>query len=410
VRETGDLLFSEYDLRAVVENQECRMFEEIDSIDGDRLLRTNLEDLSDYFEQKYRIDVPQLKEGETQVDQSENQVDVSKDSSRVSLDRKQPFYIRGTAVTFFIPFEGDGELFKCQPSSFTLNTPRARIREKEIAFTYVRTDHDATQVKLDFDYELAEVRKWLGWIAKDVAPFNTAVRGKARQRLEQRREKLLKDQGMVASLGFPLRKKGNAPQTYIAPTVRRKVTPVMPPESSQPFVPEPTLDMQEYEHILSVISNMVMVMERSPRAFREMGEEDLRQHFLVQLNGQYEGQASGETFNFEGKTDILIRVRGKNIFIAECKFWRGPQSLKDALNQLFGYAAWRDTKTALLIFNRDRAFSTILAQIPEAVKTHPNFKRELSYPSESGFRFIVHHRDDINRDLILTVLAFEVPA
>jgi hypothetical protein len=410
VRGTGDLLFSESDLRAVVENQERRMFEEIDSIDGNRLMRTNLEDLSDYFEQKYRIDVPQLKEEEAQVDQSENQVDVSKDPSRVFLVRNQPFYIRGTAVTFFIPFEGDGELFKCRPSSFTFNPPRARVREKEIAFTYVRTDHDATQVKSDFDHELAEVRKWLEWIAKDVAPFNTAVRGKSRQRLEQRREKLLKDQGMVASLGFPLRKKEDAPQTYIAPTVRRKVTPVMPPESSQPFVPEPTLDMEEYEHILSVISNMVMVMERSPRAFRGMGEEDLRQHFLVQLNGQYEGQASGETFNFEGKTDILIRVRGKNIFIAECKFWRGPQSLKDALDQLLGYAAWRDTKTALLIFNRDRAFSTILAQIPEAMKTHPNFKRELSYPSESGFRFIVHHRDDINRDLILTVLAFEVPA
>jgi hypothetical protein len=39
-----------------------------------------------------------------------------------------------------------------------------------------------------------------------------------------------------------------------------------------------------------------------------MREEDLRQHFLVQLNGQYEGQATGETFNFQGKTDILIRA------------------------------------------------------------------------------------------------------
>jgi hypothetical protein len=28
-------------------------------------------------------------------------------------------------------------------------------------------------------------------------------------------------------------------------------------------------------------------------------------HFLVQLNGQYEGQATGETFNFEGKTDMI---------------------------------------------------------------------------------------------------------
>jgi len=45
-----------------------------------------------------------------------------------------------------------------------------------------------------------------------------------------------------------------------------------------------------------------------------MDEESIRQHFLVQLNGQYEGQATGETFNFEGKTDILVRSEGKKHF------------------------------------------------------------------------------------------------
>ena len=79
--------------------------------------------------------------------------------------------------------------------------------------------------------------------------------------------------------------------------------------------------MEEYEEILRIMRNMVQGMELSPRAFVGMQEEDLRTHFLVQLNAQYEGQATGETFNFEGKTDILIRVQGKNIFIAECKFW-----------------------------------------------------------------------------------------
>jgi hypothetical protein len=59
--------------------------------------------------------------------------------------------------------------------------------------------------------------------------------------------------------------------------------------------------MAEYEHILEIMSNMVHVIERSPEAFKGMREEDLRQHFLVQLNGQYEGQATGETFNFQGK-------------------------------------------------------------------------------------------------------------
>jgi hypothetical protein len=53
---------------------------------------------------------------------------------------------------------------------------------------------------------------------------------------------------------------------------------------------------------------MVRVMEQSPHAFATMHEEDLRTYFLVQLNAQYEGQATGETFNFQGKTDILIHT------------------------------------------------------------------------------------------------------
>ncbi len=167
--------------------------------------------------------------------------------------------------------------------------------------------------------------------------------------------------------------------------------------------------MEEYEHILSVVSNMVVVMERSPQAFAGMKEEDLRQHFLVQLNGQYEGQATGETFNFEGKTDILIRVEGRNIFIAECKFWDGPESLNQAIEQILKYASWRDTKTAILIFNRKKNLSSILGKIGDVVKAQSNYLRTVNV-AETRFRFVLHHRDDKERELILTILVFEVPA
>ena len=199
------------------------------------------------------------------------------------------------------------------------------------------------------------------------------------------------------------------PQTYVVPNVRRKPSLSQPSTTVAPFVPEPALDLQEYEHILSVISNMVLVMERSPQAFRTMEEEDLRQHFLVQLNGHYEGQATGETFNYEGKTDILIRANGKNIFIAECKLWHGEKSLQEAIDQLLGYASWRDTKVALLIFNRNKDFSSVLAKISEVAINHPNFKKKLPYNSETGFRFSFRHRDDPNREIMLTALAFDVP-
>ena len=206
------------------------------------------------------------------------------------------------------------------------------------------------------------------------------------------------------------RRRTGVPATYVSPEVKRRVVPQLPPVSTEPYKPDPTVDTAEYEHILSVISNMVVVMEQSPQAFKSMGEENLRHHFLVQLNGQYEGQATGETFNCEGKTDILIRADGKNIFIAECKFWSGPSGLRSALDQLLGYTSWRDTKTALLIFNRDRGMSTVLKKIPEVVKAHPSHKRDLAYDSETGFRYIFGHRDDVSREIILIVLAFEVPA
>jgi hypothetical protein len=140
-----------------------------------------------------------------------------------------------------------------------------------------------------------------------------------------------------------------------------------------------------------------------------MKEEDLRQQFLVQLNGQYEGQATGETFNYQGKTDILIRVNGKNIFIAECKFWKGEKALTGAIDQLLRYTSWRDTKIALLVFNRGKNFSDILGKIPEIIKAHPNFKRQLTYNVETGSRFVFRSVDDPSRELTLTVLAFNLP-
>ncbi len=140
-----------------------------------------------------------------------------------------------------------------------------------------------------------------------------------------------------------------------------------------------------------------------------MDEESLRTHFLVQLNGHYEGQATGETFNYEGKTDILVRVTGKNIFIGECKFWDGPGSLTGAIDQLLGYSSWRDTKVAILLFSRRKSFSDVLAAIPGTVQEHPSVKKDLGALSETSFRYVLGHRDDPSREMILTVLAFDVP-
>lgn len=249
----------------------------------------------------------------------------------------------------------------------------------------------------------------MGWINLDISGFNSSLRGRAEQIVNQRRERLLANRGLAATLGFPMRERSDAPRTYSVPEVKRKPMARLPTAPSTPFTPEPTIDNKEYEHILSVIDNMVLVMERSPHAFSGMGEEDIRQHFLVQLNGQYEGQATGETFNFEGKTDILVRAEGRNIFIAECKFWRGPKGFTETIDQILGYTTWRDTKAAILLFNRNRDLSAVLEKIPETIRGHSKFKRLSEYRRENGWRAIFQHRDDPGRDIILTIHVYEIP-
>jgi hypothetical protein len=215
---------------------------------------------------------------------------------------------------------------------------------------------------------------------------------------------------MVESIGFKVTPRADQPATFKAPEVQRKLVPMLPTvTSTAPFKPEPALETQVYEHILQVMDDVATVMERSPSAFAAINEESLRWHFLLQLNGHYKGEATAESFNYEGKTDILIKSNGKNIFIGECKFWGGPKLFKETIDQLLGYSSWRDTKVALLVFNRNKDFTAVIEAMHKAAQEHPNFKRFIRQRSQSSFQYTFRNRDDANRELTLTVMAFDVP-
>ncbi len=408
-RQRNDYLFCTTDWFSVRDGQEKSLQSEIDGVDGNRLLNTSVDDLCDFFEKNFRIDVPVLAEDKIVADQREVQIDVSQDRMRHVRDRSQPFHMSGTCVEVTVPFAGKPATFQIQPSRYTSSPPRGKINSDTLVLEIAGVELDPEKVKAEIDQTLANIGTYLEWLRSDVRGFNEQIRQRARERIHLRRQKLLSDQSLVANLGFPLRERTDPPLTFTAPNVQRRLAPTMPPASITPYEPEPALSSEDYEHILSVVENMTLVMERSPSAFTSMGEEALRTHFLVQLNGLYMGQATGETFNYDGKTDILVRTEGKNIFIAECKFWEGPKQLGDTIDQLLGYVSWRDTKTAIIIFNRNRDFSRVLSAIPDTVKSHPNCKRAVSESGEGRFQYIFGHRDDANREMILTVLAFDVP-
>ncbi len=403
-------LFCKFDLHGALENHTRKLREYVEALPTGQMLGKSPGQLIDEAVAEHHVAAPVLKVDETTVDQGEAKVDVSRDYDRHIFDRSQPFYLSGTRVTFFVPFEGDAGLFGARPSTFTTTFPFAEVKGSELVFSYEQLNHDAAAVRRGFDSDLAQVSKYLDWIRGDAEAHNGTLVQRATELVTKRREKLLKDQGLVSALGFPLRRRDDAARTYVAPEVRRKMPQRSRPAPQKPFEPEPELESGEYDHILSIVDNMVHVMERSPAAFKDMNEESLRQHFLVQLNGQYEGQATGETFNYSGKTDILIRVKDQNIFVGECKFWTGPKGFTEALNQLLGYATWRDGKLALILFNRTKNHSAVVQQIPDLVKAHPNYRRSAKYESgSSAGRYVLHHPTDPDRELVVTVLVYDVP-
>ena len=228
--------------------------------------------------------------------------------------------------------------------------------------------------------------------------------------MSARREKLVADKKLVEHLGFRIRRRGDPPASYIFPVQRKQVVPPLPTAKAGPLAKsEPILEMAVYEEILSTLAGMSVVMERNPGSFAPMNEETIRTHFLVPLNGKFQGMASGETFNGAGKTDILIKHEDRILFIAECKFWRGAQSLKEAIDQLLEYLTWRETKAAILLFSRNRDLSAVLEQIPIAFSAHAQFVRQERYESPTGFRFVIRSKRDHDRNLLVTVLAFDLP-
>ena len=400
-------LFDQGHLSEVIQSGEAQASKEIGALGEDKILKTSVSDLAEYFGGRFYLDVPRLKLDEAHTLPPE-QIEAEQPYSR-DMDFRYggPYYVKATVFTLCVPFEGDPDLFKYLPSSFYMNHVFGEVDDHTLVLRQQVVEIDKEAVKRGFDEQLRPIQEYLERQRGQVAAWNEALPAKVTALLEARKAKALKAFDVAESLGYPLKRRDTP--TYPVPVTRKRLVLQMPQASPGPYIPEPALEARQYEEIIEMISSLAIAMERSPSTFTTMTEEQLRDQLLVILNSNFEGRATGETFNKGGKTDILIRERDRNVFIAECKVWDGPKTLTGAIDQLLGYACWRDTKVAVILFNRRKDFSGVLSAIPETVASHPQCKRRLDYKAETRFRFLFGQKGDANRELTLTVLAFDIP-
>ncbi len=165
-----------------------------------------------------------------------------------------------------------------------------------------------------------------------------------------------------------------------------------------------------YYQIIDRILTFGKNLEKFQGLYNHFDEEKFRDFFLPHLNSiSTNHTGTGETFNKKGKTDILIQDQeGNNIFIAECKLWKGQSELKNAIGQLLGrYVNWRDEKVALIIFNKDaKGFSEVVAKAIEATKGHPLFESYVGNRKDTSHSFIFKNPDDPQKKIALELIIF----
>lgn len=399
-------LFTKGDLRATLDNVKEKIRKEIGMLTSSQVTDGNREQVCAHFVSEYEIPNIVLHEEALEViEPREVEVQIR------NRDFGNTFTAKKLEFRFELPFEGHGELlFHCKPSQHDFSPPEGKVHGKTLSLTIVASPNEADQVKRTITEWKRTLNRYISWQLAEVNGWNAQLPGVIGQLVEARHQKHEADKKLVVDIGVPVRRRGDPPAAYVFPVKPKKIVAHLP--ASKPGAirkPEPVLEMAIYEEILDTLASMSVTMERCPSSFIGMKEEDLRMQFLIPLNSKFAGETSGETFNAAGKTDILIKQDDRIVFVAECKFWKGPKSLTDAIDQLLSYLTWRETKAAILLFNRQRDFSAVLAQVPAVFKSHPHFMRVESYSSETGFRFIVRHPEDSERHLIVTLLAFDVP-
>ncbi len=314
-------------------------------------------------------------------------------------------------IKFHVPISGNVQLLHCIPSSRILWTIEIEVSRDEFCFEIINFRDDAGEIVRRKDEIIRNILQQYGNVKAEVERANASLQLHIRNAFNARKQRIQKSSGLLASLGVPIKKSNVVSETFSIPNPQKRKKTILnkPSVKEAGFTPEPSLDQSTYIDILKLIHDVGKEFERLPSLYASKEEEHLRDHFLMMLEPNFEGSATGETFNKTGKTDILLRHEGSNVFIGECKFWKGEKSFVSTITQLLGYLTWRDSKAAVIMFVPNKDFSSVVKTAKEAAPRHSNFLKYVGEKDETWFNYEFHLDGDRNRVVKLAIMLYHTP-
>jgi hypothetical protein len=404
-------LYTEGDIKEIFARSCEQIKSSILGKSDDYILNVNETEFAEYLIQNHYIDFPILCFDEIYVDSKEKDIPAEWFPRTFHVYEGKKY--KKNVIVYHIPYTGDIKILRNRAASrFSLSGgAEVGIENDSITIEIIDFFNDPERIKQEFESTKRYVLSDYNFLKEDCDGFNDGLLSFAISNINQRKQELLKKNNLLSSLGVPLKKKQGLAETFAVPKpeLRKKIK-IEPAVYDKGFHPEPTLSTDNYNEIVKIIYDVGKNFERMPSVYTSKGEEDLRDHILLTLDPNFEfGSASGETFNKKGKTDILLRYDSSVIYIAECKFWKGEKQLLSTIDQLLGYLTWRNSKASVIIFAKNKDFSTVISKITETVSSHSNYLRTLNSKGETWWNYKFHINNDRNRELDLSILAFHLP-
>jgi hypothetical protein len=399
-------------LTAQLAAQEQRAIDAVKKVAPDRLLATPEADLIDELVEPFGVEPLQLHpdRAESLTGVAPTRVDISRNPHRVLYGQSPPTYIDGTRYELAVPFDGEEVFLDLQPNTFLGNAPRGDVRGRDVVIMYEGLETPTAEaIKAYLDEQLILLDQWSSFSRKECVEYNQRLRTSVGQAIDAQRQRILAYRRIDASLPFPVRRRTNpnAVLSIAVPPRRPQKLTVLTRSPAKDFAPEPQISQEDFAAIIADIRSMGLAAERFPDTFGEMPEPVLREILLVVLNNQFV-PSGGELFSRRGKTDVAIWHETGAVFIAECKFWTGEKDFSAAIDQLLGYLVWRDTKSALVLFVRQKNVSEIQRKAGQALGAHPRYKRQATDVSGCPV-FILHHEGDVNKEIDVALAVVAVP-
>lgn len=379
------------------QNKATEIKNHINAQDEDYILKTDTDELVDFFIQHYIL--PEIEIDSTQENMYE------KASKSTIHHNSQIIYTVGIPIIL----KEDIEKTISHRADTYLTRLSFKLRDNYLT-TNIIVSINAVNADGQVTTALDQLKQTINYKNNTVEGGSRNLRAEIKRHIETLKDKYKKVNELTKSIGqnIPIRlriKQNNS--LPIDLKVKKKIKIIKPePKSTS----EPYLESDVIDSVIDLIRNQGKQFEISRNTYSKFSEPELRDVILGMLNAIFEGEATGESFVGEGKTDILLKLDIEGgLLSAECKYWSGEQGYQKGIDQHFGYLTWSQDYAIQITFSKNAGLSDVISNAKKATQEHSTY-RDNSLREVDRQYFITNHHfpDDSKKQVEIHHLLFDL--